>query len=220
VDTPYFLTIAKDQLFAMNKLVEQALASSTTALLTRNTTIARHVIENDKVINSYEIDIDNATYNTLTLQQLPTDIIRMILSIQKINAILERIGDHAVNIAESAITISTDAVDHSFFTIPAMVDATTGIFIDSMLSFSNGDIKLAQEILLRDTVIDDLNQSISNEIKLGVQQGTTNFENGMELYRVCKNLERIGDLSTNIAEETLFVQTGKNIKHHNQSIIL
>ena len=218
MDTPFFLSVAKDQLFAMNKLVEKALTSSTTALLTHNTTSARHVIENDKVINSYEIDIDNATYNTLTLQQLPTDIIRMILSIQKINAVLERIGDHAVNIAESAITISSAKTLTSFFDLPAMIEESIKIFTDAMQSFSNGDAALARNILMRDTIIDDLNLAISNEIKLGVQMGTTTFETGMELYRVCKNLERIGDLSTNIAEETLFVLTGQNIKHHNQPI--
>jgi len=219
MDTPFFLSVAQDQLYSMNTLIEKALTSSITALLTHDAIAAQHVIENDKTINSYEIEIDNATYNTLTLQQLPPEVIRMVLSLQKINSILERIGDHAVNIAESAITISTADAENNFLSIPAMAEASTSIFTDAIHSFFKSDAETAQKILPRDSAIDNLNNAICDEIRLGFQTGTLPFETGMELYRVCKNLERIGDLSTNIAEETLFMLTGKNIKHHYQPIV-
>lgn len=212
---PFFLTIAKDQLFSMATLVEKALDSSLCALTTYNGVSARHVIENDKIINSYEINIDNATYNTLTLQQLPPETIRVSLSIQKINAILERIGDHAVNISESAITLCAPGHTKMLFEIPSMAAACKNIVSDAVSSFFHDNPELARDILTRDAIIDTMNISIGTEIKHAVQQGLLSFETAMELLRINKDLERIGDLSTNIAEETLFALTGNTVKHHN-----
>ena len=95
----------------MASLVKKAVNSAIKALTESEPLIAQSVIENDKVLNSYEIDIDNSTYNILAVSHVPPDSLRTILSIQKINAILERIGDHAVNTAESAISLARESSD-------------------------------------------------------------------------------------------------------------
>ncbi len=210
----FSLDISKDQLNTMAGLIERAVASSLRALIESEPLLAQDVIENDKVINSYEIDIDNSTYNILTVSQVPSEILRTILSIQKINAILERIGDHAVNIAESAISLIRQSSDKDLFEIPLMADLCKKILHDGLISFFENKLDLAKNVLTRDNEIDSLNRSISNSIKEKVHGAAMSFDIAMELIRICKNLERIADLSTNIAEETGFTMIGKSVKHH------
>jgi phosphate transport system protein len=213
MESTLVLDFSKEQLFAMSKLVENALESSLIALMDSKPLIAREVIENDKVINSYEIDIDNSTYNLLAKTQVPADMLRTILSIQKINAMLERIGDHAVNIAESAISLICEPKEPELFNLPKMADLCKKILHDSIDGFCNNNLDIATDVLTRDDVIDALNIKIGNSVKQRVHAGTMSFEVAMEIIRICKNLERVADLSTNIAEETSFTIVGKIMKH-------
>lgn len=219
--TPATIEIAHDQLFMMAELVSRALESSLKAVFDSNVALAYRVIDNDKAINSYEIDIDNSTFNVLAhvpaLAQMSAEHLRMVLSIQKINATLERIGDHAVNIAESAITLASWGQNRELFELPEMAKGCWAIFHDAIKSFKKKDPTLAQEILGRDDEIDALNVSITNTVKTKIMSGDfgdMSLERGMELIRISKNLERIADLSTNIAEETSFSVLGINVKHH------
>jgi phosphate transport system protein len=201
---PATIEIAHDQLSMMAELVRRALAASLKAIFDSDVALAYGVIDNDKAINSYEIE-------------LPVDHLRMILSIQKINAALERIGDHAVNIAESAISLATWGQNRELLDLPKMAECCTRLFLDAIESFNEKDTFLAQEILRRDDEVDELNVSITNTVKTKILYGDVgemSLERGMELMRICKNLERIADLSTNIAEETSFSVLGINVKHH------
>ncbi|MGB7567779.1 MAG: phosphate signaling complex protein PhoU [Chitinivibrionales bacterium] len=208
------LEISKDQLTSMASLVEKAVTSAIRALTESEPLIAQDVIENDKTLNSYEIDIDNSTYNILAISQVPPEALRIILSIQKINAILERIGDHAVNIAESAISLSRESNDTDLLDLPQMAKLSIKMFEDALNSFFNKNTELAQTVLSSDENIDDLNILIGNNVKTRVQEGKMCFDTAMEIIRVSKNLERIADLSSNIAEATCFSYDGAIIKHH------
>jgi phosphate transport system protein len=208
------IEISRDQLAMMAELVKKALDRSLKALFEPDILLAREVIEADKAINSFEIDIDNSTYTLLTISNIPPEILRSIISIQKINAMLERIGDHAVNIAESAINLVSLEGEKMFFELPKMTDKCKTMFNDALSSFFDKDIGLAEDVLGRDDKIDELNISITSEIKAKVLGGGLSFEAAMDLVRVCKNIERIADLSTNIAEETSFSVMGRIVKHH------
>ena len=212
------IEIARDQLAMMADLVKRAVNESLKALFEGNTLAARSIIEADKAINSYEIDIDTSTYGLLTIGNLPDDILRSIISIQKINAMLERIGDHAVNIAESAINLSLQASQTGrsaeFFDLPAMATSVKAVMADALASFFRRDVNLAAEVMAHDAAIDALNIAIGNEVKSGVLESDLPFEVAMEIVRVSKNLERIADLSTNIAEEATFAAMGVNVKHN------
>jgi phosphate transport system protein len=209
------IEISEYQLSRMAELVKKSLDLSVKALFESNILLARNVIEADKAINSYEIDIDNSTYGMLVVNPIPPDILRSIISIQKINAMLERIGDHAVNIAESAINLAGTRGEKIFFDLPDMADQSKKMFYDALSSFFDKDVGLADDVLGRDDTIDSLNLSISAEVKAKVLANELSFESAMDLIRVCKNFERIADLSSNIAEETSFAVIGRIVKHHN-----
>lgn len=214
MDLQFSLEISKDQLTSMAGLVKKAVNSAIKALTESEPLIAQSVIENDKVLNSYEIDIDNSTYNILAVSHVPPDTLRTILSIQKINAILERIGDHAVNIAESAISLARESSDVDLLDLPQMAKLSIKMLEDALTSFFNGNADLAQKVLSGDENIDDLNILIGNNVKTRVREEKMHFETAMEIIRVSKNLERIADLSSNIAEETYFSINGTIVKHH------
>ena len=198
----------------MASLVKKAVNSAIKALTESEPLIAQSVIENDKVLNSYEIDIDNSTYNILAVSHVPPDSLRTILSIQKINAILERIGDHAVNIAESAISLARESGDVDLLDLPQMARLSIKMLEDALTSFFNGNADLAQKVLSGDENIDGINILIGNNVKTRVREEKMHFETAMEIIRVSKNLERIADLSSNIAEETFFSINGTIVKHH------
>jgi phosphate transport system protein len=214
VDLQFSLEISKDQLTSMASLVKKAVNSAIKALTESEPLITQSVIENDKVLNSYEIDIDNSTYNILAVSHVPPDSLRTILSIQKINAILERIGDHAVNIAESAISLARESGDVDLLDLPQMARLSIKMLEDALASFFNGNADLAQKVLSGDENIDGINILIGNNVKTRVREEKMHFETAMEIIRVSKNLERIADLSSNIAEETYFSINGTIVKHH------
>jgi phosphate transport system protein len=211
------IEISNDQLIMMSKLVQKALELSLKSLFEKNILLARNVIESDKPINSYEIDIDNSTFGLLAFSNLPPDILRMIIAIQKINAMLERIGDHAVNIAESAISLACYEKGTDFLSLPEMADSCKKLLSDALKSFFSKDTRLAQEVCGRDDEIDGLNRSLYDEVKKKVLAGELSFEVALDLVRVSKNLERIADLSTNIAEEATFAAIGRVIKHNEEA---
>jgi phosphate transport system protein len=173
-------------------------------------------MEEDKVVNGFEIAIDNSTFNILAVsKEVPQELLRNILSIQKINPMLERIGDHAVNIAESAEILSCRAKNGNLFQIKLMADHCESILHDALKSFFEKDLSLAEDVLRRDDEIDRLNVSIAAEVKASVLNDLEiSFETAMEIIRISRNLERIADLSSNIAEETMFSASGRIVKHH------
>jgi phosphate transport system protein len=208
-------THPKTQLQSMAQVVERAVARSIVSLIDFDVVLARDVIGEDKIINGFEIAIDNSTFNILAVSKdMPPDLLRSILSIQKINPMLERIGDHAVNIAESAETLSCRAKNCDLFQITLMADQCKDILHDALRSFFEKDILCAEKVLSRDDEIDRLNVSIAAEVKAAVlNEREISFETAMEIIRISRNLERIADLSSNIAEETMFSTSGRTVKH-------
>ncbi|MBN2188462.1 MAG: phosphate signaling complex protein PhoU [Chitinispirillaceae bacterium] len=208
------IEISKDQLSRMAELVKKAVERSLNALFTPDILLAQEVIGADKAINSYEIDVDNSTFNLLTASNIPPELLRAIVSFQKVNAMLERIGDHAVNIAESAITIAVQEREQDLFGLPEMGKQCTGVLKDALESFFKKDASLAEKVLTRDDSIDAMNVGIAGEVKAKVLAGELSFETGLEIIRISRNLERVADLSANIAEETSFMVLGRVVKHH------
>jgi phosphate transport system protein len=208
--------ISKAQLQSMARIVERALTRSIESLIYFDVVLARNVIEEDKVVNGFEIAIDNSTFGILAVSKdMSPDLLRSILSIQKINPMLERIGDHAVNIAESAEILSSRVKNGNLFQIKLMADQCESILHDALKSFFEKDLTLAEDVLRRDDEIDRLNVSIGAEVKSSVLNDLEiSFETAMEIIRISRNLERIADLSSNIAEETMFSTSGRVVKHH------
>jgi len=192
---------------------ERALAGSLKSLMERDAALGHDVIDADKAINACEIALDTMTYTILAMKRLPAETLRHILAIQKITVMLERIGDHAVNIAESGVSLNDAFHEHALFDIPKMALVAQAMFTDAVTSFKEQNMALANTVFAKEAEADTLNAAITNEIKFNTLKGSTTFETAIELIRVCKNLERIADLSTNIAEETCFFISGRIVKH-------
>jgi phosphate transport system protein len=203
----------KKQLMIMGTHVAAALENSFSSLFERDLLQAQSVIDNDRIVNSYELDIDTGVYKHLSLHQPDPADLRMLLALQKIAIHLERIGDHAVNIAESAIRIAGLSASTLYLDLPHMADLTQKMFLDAIHGFGEEKSEGAAEILLRDEAIDILNANMSRLVKSLVMGGEMSFELAMDLIRVSKNLERIADLSTNIAEEAIFSLEARVVKH-------
>lgn len=204
----------KNSLIKMGSMVEESVHLSIKALLDKDLYSLRIVHENENKINSLEIDIDNMIVDILALQQPVAIDLRLILAAQKINNDLERIGDHAINIAESVTAIYKKDEKLELITIPRMAELAEEMLKNSIDSFIHNDAKLGMVVLENDDKIDELNLNIFKCIVNRMKDNQSMIETGMELIRISRNLERIADLSTNIAEEVIFIAQARIVKHH------
>ena len=204
----------KKSLIKMGSVVEESIANALQALLEHDSALAAKVIEADVKINALEIEIDNAVVDLMALQQPLASDLRLILSAQKINNDLERIGDHAVNIAESARDFGTPPSKETFLELPRMAELTRGILRDALDSFILLNPKLATSVLEQDDRVDTLNRDMTRKVIEMIKADTKSVEAGLQVIRVSRNLERVADLATNIAEEVIFLTQARVVKHH------
>ncbi|MGB2868036.1 MAG: phosphate signaling complex protein PhoU [Bacteroidota bacterium] len=204
----------KTMLIKMGSVVEENVDKALKALVDENSTLAASVIESDDRVNSLEIEIDNAVIDILALHQPVASDLRMIIAAQKINNDLERIGDHAVNIAESVLALVQSSTKEPLLEIPKMAAVTTSMLRHALDSFILLDPKLARTVLERDDEIDNLNREMTKAVVEIIKGNTRIIEGAMQLVRVSRNLERIADLATNIAEEVIFLTQARVVKHH------
>lgn len=204
----------KTSLIKMASLVEEAIGHATRAALERDTALAEAVIQGDSRINSLELEIGNAIFDILALQQPVAIDLRLILSMHTINTDLERLGDHAVNIAESALALAKYPASTSLYVLPRMSEISREMLKAAIDGFIHRDAALSQNVLERDDEIDRMNRQMSSEVIAQMKAGAEQIEVGLELIRVSKNLERTADLATNIAEDVIFIAQARVVKHH------
>jgi phosphate transport system protein len=207
------LTDLSEKLEQMVSLCEEGLQSTTRAFLDSDATLAEPAFQNERRVNQLEIEIDHAVADCFALFQPVAVDLRFLLAILKINNDLERIGDHVVNIAQSAVTCASRNVP-TRLELPRMLDLAATMFSDACRSFFAKDLETARAVLEADDMVDGLNRSNTREAIQLVKTGTLELELALELLRISRNLERIADLSTNIAEEVIFHVQAKVIKHH------
>lgn len=204
----------KEDLIRMSSLAEKAIASSISAFLGRRIDLARQVIAEDERINAMEVKIDNAVVDLLALQQPVASDLRLIIAAVKINNDLERIGDHAVNIAESAIQYASAPRIPLEVELPKTAEMTQNMLRDALDSFIHVDAHLGRRVLQNDDIIDDLNKAnIAGLVQL-MRRDASMIDQALELIRVSRNLERVADLATNIAEEVVFMAEAQVVKHN------
>jgi len=203
----------KENLIRMSSLAEEAIAKAIRALLDRRVEIAQEILRDDVKINDFEMLIDRAVVDLLALQQPVASDLRFILAASKINNDLERIGDHAVNIAESAIKYAEIPSIGPVIDIPQMAQITKGMLRDAIDGFIHANPTLCRAVLKNDDIIDDLNKQVFQELVTTIRSNPEAIEPALELIRVSRNLERVADLATNIAEEVIFVAEAQVVKH-------
>ncbi len=198
----------------MGSAAEEALRLSIASLLDASVDVAERVIENDDRINSLEVEIDNAIVDLLALQQPVAVDLRMILAAQKINNDLERIGDHAVNIAQSAIPLARRKPSDSLLELPKMAEIVQQMVRDALDGFIHREVSLGTKVLEQDDTIDDMNKSMTRQVIELMKSDQKSIETGLDLIRVSRNFERVADLATNIAEEVIFIAQARVVKHN------
>ncbi len=194
--------------------VERQISVALEALTETSAEKARSVIAGDERIDRAEIDIEEEAVHLLALQQPVAVDLRFLVGALKINSDLERIGDHAVNIAEGALRIAAQKPIKPFVDLPHMAEVAAAMLKDALDSFVNRDPELAKSVIRRDDVLDEKNESLIRELLTYMAEKPSLISYCLELISISKNLERVGDLATNIAEDTIFIAQAKLVKHH------
>lgn len=201
----------------MGSAVEKQVADAVEATIRGDVSLAKNVITDDKVIDNLEIAVDEAVFNILALHQPVAVDLRDIVGISKMNGDLERIGDHAQNIAESAITLTEKYPGTPISVIPKMCTVMRGMLKDAIDSFTQKNSDLAVSVCERDDEIDQLNKDLFSNILAEMIKNPAIIPASMEIIRISRNIERIADLCTNIAEDVIFIRIAKLIKHHRKN---
>lgn len=204
----------KSRLVAMAGLAEEAVRTAVEALLERNHNKAEEVIRSDRDIDALELDVDDAAIHLLALQQPMAKDLRFITMAMKISNDLERVGDHAVNIAEETEHMLEAPLFAPLPEIEEMVRLTSAMLNDALDAFVRGDSALAREIGLRDDRVDELHDNVFRVLLTHMMEDPRKIGPGLDMLLVSRNLERIADLATNVAEDVVFLVEGRMIKHH------
>ncbi|OGS46778.1 MAG: phosphate transport system regulatory protein PhoU [Elusimicrobia bacterium RIFOXYD2_FULL_34_15] len=204
----------KSKLLKMASLVEVIIAKSIKSLEERNPKLTEKVWDEEDAINMLEIDIDEQCHKLLALRQPMAIDLRFITSAMKINNDLERMGDLAVNIVDRTKIILQYPQLKPLNNIPQMAVLAQEMVRESLNALVNRDSKIAREICKKDNKVDDINDELFRELLTYMMQNPKNIEAAIDLILVARNIERIADHATNIAEDVIYLVEGKTIKHH------
>ena len=208
------LDALKSQLLLMGGRTEAIVQKSVESLKRRDARLAREVFDDDKAIDRLEIDIDERCVGLLALRQPLAVDLRLITAALKISNDLERVGDHAVNIAVCSLRLCEVPPLKPLVDIPRMADLAAGMLRDALDAFVRRDAATARRLVRRDDQVDDINRQLFRELITFMLEDTSTITRAMDLILVARNLERVADLATNIAEEVVFVAEARIIKHH------
>lgn len=208
------LKTLKQKLFQMGLLVEGAIQKSIEALLTRSSDLAEAVFKDEAMINQLEIEIDEKGHALFALAQPVAGDLRLLTMILKINTDLERMGDHAVNIAEKGKALQAETFLKIEFPLNSMAEAVQRMVRDALDCFMNENVDLARKVLQSDDKIDDLNDKLYEEMAGLMEKDPSVVRRALHFIMIGRNLERIADLANNIAEDTIYLKQGKEVRHH------
>lgn len=203
----------KDRVLQMSGQALDALDRSVRAVLQRDGTAADRVLRDDPQIDALEVEIEEMVTNLLALHQPMARDLRLILAALKITNDLERVGDHAANIAGCAQRLLGQRPTTPEPEIIEMSRLTHGMLADAIDAFVRADAGLGRDVCGRDDQVDALNRSTFRILLTHMAEDPHTIGASMELILVARNLERAADLATNIAEDVVFLVEGKSIKH-------
>jgi phosphate transport system protein len=203
----------KEKILKMGSLVEDSIKNSIHALVDRDNAIARNVIDNDRIINTLDVEIDEESIRLIALMQPKAGDLRFITTAMKITTDLERMGDLGVNIAERALELSEEPILKPYIDIPKMRALAQGMTRDALDAFVRKDKTLAMDVIMRDDEVDDLKHQVLQDLAFFMVQDPSTVSRAMKISFVAQYLERIADHATNIAEMVIYLVEGKIIRH-------
>jgi phosphate transport system protein len=204
----------RNQLLTMGGMVEERVHRAVHALIHRSEEDAKRIIASDKEINDLQMDVDNRCLKLLATQTPLAVDLRLITSAMKINADLERIGDQAVNVAESVLVLIPQPPLKPLIDIPRMAGIAEKMIRDALDAFVKKDAELARDVLRRDDEVDELKDQVFRELLTYMMADPGTIQRALALILISRNLERIADHATNIAEDVIFIAEARDVRHH------
>jgi phosphate transport system protein len=198
----------------MSALAEAMIGEAVKALVDGNEKAIDSVYTREKDVNHHQVVIDEMCLTMIALHQPAAGDLRFILGASKTNGDLERLADQAVNIVDKTKELLREPPLKPFVIIPKMATLARGMVRDSLHSLVNRDTKLAREVLTRDDEVDSLRREITLELTAFMSRDSSSVSRALALILIAGYLERIGDHATNIAENTIFVVEGRDVRHH------
>ncbi len=198
-----------DLVSRMGGMAEDQLVGAIDALAKRDSALAQQVVDGDRAIDTLETEIDNAALALIALRQPMAADLRHVVVAMKIAPDLERIGDYAKNVAKRTIAINNIAPVKPLFIIPRMGRLVRTMIADVLDAFLQGDAAKARDVWARDKEVDDIYDSLFRELLTYMMEDNRNISACTHLLFIAKNIERMGDLATNIAERVVFMVEGE-----------
>jgi phosphate transport system protein len=203
----------KEKLLRMGGLAEQAIDRATEAYRTRDAKYCQMVLTNEADINQAEREIDELALDLLAMQQPMAVDLRFILAVVKINADLERVGDQAVNIAQRVLDLVSEPEVQLPVDIPRMAASVTTMVQRALESFLDGRAEIAESVLQMDNSVDRMKDEAFVVLVQKMVSDSNSARAALNVLLISRNLERIADHATNIAEDVIFWVRGADVRH-------
>ncbi len=209
------LDMLRDRVLLLGGETETALQRAVYSLVERDSAAAHEVLAGDDEIDRLEVEIDRLCIDVLALRQPAARDLRFVVSVAKITPILERIADHACNIARAAIDLNDEPQLKTYIDLPRMAEHASHMLRSALDAFTSGDGGSARAIINRDDEVDEMYDHIFHDlIKMMVTDPSTTTRAARLLF-VAKHIERVGDYVTDICELTVYMTEAAFIKHSN-----
>lgn len=203
------LAEVQNAIIEMGGLAENQLEAAVRALTERNSELALRTIEGDRAVDDLEHHVDDMTIRLLALRSPVAGDLRIVISGLKIASLLERVADYAANIAKRVIALNHAPTLAPISAIPRMSELVRRMIHDTLTAYSNGDAELALDVWVRDQEVDQLYNSMFRELLTFMMEDPRSITSCTHLVFMAKNIERIGDHMTNIAEIIIYQVTGE-----------
>ncbi len=208
----------KERLLVMAGMAEQAIQRSIEAYTTRDPSICELVFRSEPAINKLEREIDQMALDLLAMEQPMAIDLRFILSVIRINADLERVGDQAVNIAVRVREMGSFADIDLPVDIPRLASLASAMVRKALQAFIEADAGLARSVLALDDQVDEMNNNAFSSLSSLIKERPELTPQSLNALIIARNLERVGDHATNIAEDVIFWVHGFDVRHNSKPI--
>lgn len=209
------LDALRDRLLLLGGETETAVQRAMYALVQRDSDVAREVLAGDDAVDALEVEIDRLSIDTIVLRQPAARDLRVVIAIAKITPILERIADHACNIARAALDLNDEPQLKPYVDLPRMAEIASSMLRAALDAFTSSDTDAARAVIGRDDEIDDLYNRVFHDLLDLMVTDSSSASRAARLLFVAKHLERIGDYVTDICEQTVYMTEAAIIKHSN-----
>lgn len=207
----------RKSILTLSSLVESSLEEAILAIKNRDVELAQKIIDGDNEVDRMEVEVEEECLKILALHQPVASDLRYVIAILKINNDLERIGDIVTKIARNAISLTKRKEIVMPFDFDEMAKLTRSMLHRSLDSLVDEDSELAQQVCIDDDEIDKINRQVYKRVYAELQKKPELAKPLMNCLSVSRNLERISDYATNIAEDTIYMIEGRIIRHHTNS---